>query len=117
MLSRTVGDSVEGFGISAIEASGRGKPVVVSDQGGMPETVLPGCTGVVVPVGDTGRLAGALAELARDSNLRRRMGEDGRRFVLSTFIPQITAGRLHAQLTDRSPGTHAPTVTAMSRSG
>lgn len=99
MLSRTVGDSVEGFGISAIEASCRAKPVVVSDQGGMPETVLDGRTGVVVPPDDVGRLAEVLRRLGRDETMRREMGEAGRRFVLENFTPGIVARRLHENLT------------------
>jgi glycosyltransferase involved in cell wall biosynthesis len=103
MLSRTVGDSVEGFGISAIEASCRGRPVVVSDQGGMPETVLDGCTGFVVSPDHPARLTEILASLAKNRDQGHQMGEAGRRFVLENFTPRITASRLHEHLT-RPPG-------------
>ncbi len=98
MLSQTVRASVEGFGISAIEASARGKPVVVSDQGGMPETILQGRTGYAVPPDDTARVADALAALAGDPSSRRLMGEAGRVFARAEFTPRASAERLHAQL-------------------
>jgi glycosyltransferase involved in cell wall biosynthesis len=94
MLSRTVGDSVEGFGISVIEAACRGKPVVVSDQGGMPETAVDGSTGRVIP-DDVAVLASVLLEMGRDPALRARWGEAGRRFALSEFTPAASAARLH----------------------
>jgi glycosyltransferase involved in cell wall biosynthesis len=97
MLSRTVGDSVEGFGISVIEASCRGKPVIVSDQGGMPETAIDGTTGRVVP-DDVTALARALTELAENPVLRTEWGEAGRRFARGNFTPASSAARLHNYL-------------------
>jgi glycosyltransferase involved in cell wall biosynthesis len=99
MLSRTVGASVEGFGISVIEASARGKPVIVSDQGGMPETIVEGVTGTAVPPDDVPRIAAELAALARDPARRAAWGEAGRRRTLADFTPTATAGVLHARVT------------------
>lgn len=107
MLSQSVGASVEGFGISAIEASARGKPVVVSDQGGMPETIVEGVTGLAVPPTDIGRVVAALTTLASDATRRRAMGEQGRRRTLEHFTPVATARRLHAQLLERRPTARA----------
>lgn len=101
MLSRTVGGSVEGFGISVIEASCRGKPVLVSDQGGMPETIIEGRTGFVVPPEDTRRVASALRTLAGDERLRAEMGESGRTFARAEFTPEVSARRLHKHLLQR----------------
>jgi glycosyltransferase involved in cell wall biosynthesis len=97
MLSRTVGDSVEGFGISVIEASCRGKPVIVSDQGGMPETVIDGRTGRIVP-DEVPALAQVLLDLARNAALRAQWGEAGRRFASENFTPASSAARLHKYL-------------------
>lgn len=108
MLSRTVGASVEGFGISAIEASARGRPVLVSDEGGMPETVLEGETGLAVPPRDIERVADALQALARDPARRAAMGLRGRQRALTEFTPAATAATLHAQLLDRRPSARAP---------
>jgi glycosyltransferase involved in cell wall biosynthesis len=98
MLSRTVGHSVEGFGISVIEASCRGKPVVVSDQGGIPETIVEGQTGFSVPLDRPEAIAAPLLELARQPALRRTLGANGARFVRDNFTPRRMAERLVAHL-------------------
>lgn len=117
MLSQIVGDSVEGFGISAIEAACRGKPVVVSDQGGMPETVIDESTGFVVAPGDVDRLTEVLASLARDERRRHQMGQAGRRFVLDNFTPHITASHLHERLTADPALDRRQPAPAQARSG
>lgn len=108
MLSRTVGSSVEGFGISAIEAAARGRPALVSDEGGMPETVVDGETGFAVPPRDVERLAAALQALALDPARRAAMGARGRQRVLKEFTPAAMAARLHAQLLERRPAAMVP---------
>jgi glycosyltransferase involved in cell wall biosynthesis len=107
MLSRTVGHSVEGFGISAIEASCRGKPVVVSDEGGMPETILEARTGFSVPIEARDRLAAILLDLAREPGLRRALGAAGQRFVRDNFTPRRMAERFTAHLDVRHSSPHA----------
>jgi glycosyltransferase involved in cell wall biosynthesis len=102
MLSRTVGTSVEGFGISAIEASCRGRPVLVSDQGGMPETIIPGQTGYAVPPDDVEAITDALAELAASPQRRLALGRAGQAFASGEFTPWASAARLRAQLMDRA---------------
>ena len=56
----------EGFGMVALEAMERGRAVIASDVGGLPEIVAAGETGLVVPPGDPAALASAIVELARD---------------------------------------------------
>jgi glycosyltransferase involved in cell wall biosynthesis len=107
MLSRTVGHSVEGFGISVIEAAARGKPVVVSDQGGMPETIVEDETGFAVPPDDVARIAGALETLAADPARRVAMGQRGRARTLERFTPTAMGARLHGQLLERRPMARA----------
>ncbi|HET9725938.1 MAG TPA: glycosyltransferase family 4 protein [Gemmatimonadales bacterium] len=94
MLSQAAGDSVEGFGISVAEASARGRPVVVSDQGGMPETIIEGQTGYAVSPTDPLAAAGAIGRLAADAGLRERMGAAGRAFVQAELTPRVMAERL-----------------------
>jgi glycosyltransferase involved in cell wall biosynthesis len=97
---------VEGFGISAIEASARGKPVVVSDQGGMPETIIEGRTGFSVSPDDTARVADLLGTLAADPSVRRRIGEAGRVFARAEFTPRASAERLHSRMVPALPGAN-----------
>lgn len=103
MLSQAVGTSVEGFGISTIEASCRGKPVVVSNHGGMPETIIEGRTGYAIAPDDTDRLAALLTRLAADPEERVRMGARGREFARTEFTPEASAQRLQGHLEQHAP--------------
>lgn len=67
----------EGWGIASVEASACGTPSVVSDSPGLRETVRHGETGLIVPHGDVGQLAGALERLM-DPGERDRMGRAAR---------------------------------------
>jgi len=71
----------ESFGVAVLEASSCGVAVVVSDRGGLPEVVVDGETGMVVPAEDVERTAAALLELVTEPARAIRMGIDGRRFV------------------------------------
>jgi glycosyltransferase involved in cell wall biosynthesis len=53
----------EGLGLIALEAISRGRPVIASDVGGLPEVVRDGVDGVLVPPGDAVALAAALEKL------------------------------------------------------
>jgi len=75
------GISIEGFGIAYLEASASGLPVIAGRSGGAAEAVRDGVTGIVVPPDDLGALADALLRLLHDPELRRRMGQAGRRWV------------------------------------
>jgi colanic acid/amylovoran biosynthesis glycosyltransferase len=75
----------EGFGNAVIEAQAMGLPVLCSDAGGLPENVVDGETGFVVPRRDSQALAKKLAVLARDPALRHRMGQAGRARAMERF--------------------------------
>jgi glycosyltransferase involved in cell wall biosynthesis len=75
----------EGTPVSAIEALAAGRPVVATRVGGVPDVVRDGVDGFLVEAGDVERLAGRLAELAHDPELRRRLGEQGRAHVLPRY--------------------------------
>ncbi|MGE7434457.1 glycosyltransferase family 4 protein [Kitasatospora sp. NPDC001175] len=96
--TRRGGLDVEGLGIVYLEASATGLPVVAGDSGGAPDAVLEGETGYVV----SGRSAAAAAErivrLLHDEELRRRMGEAGRRWVERSWRWDLLAGRLTSLL-------------------
>jgi glycosyltransferase involved in cell wall biosynthesis len=75
----------ESFGVAAVEASASGLPVIASRVGGLPEVVLDGKTGLLVPPGDIDALADAMSRLLADSALRAQMGQAGRQFVLEHY--------------------------------
>lgn len=68
-----------------MEAQLCGLPAVTTAAGGAGEVVVDGKTGFVVPVGDEAGLAAALRRLLVDPDVRRRMGEAGRRRMLEVF--------------------------------
>jgi glycosyltransferase involved in cell wall biosynthesis len=72
----------EGVPMAVIEAMAARLPVVATAVGGVPELVEAGTTGVMVPPGDVEALAEAIADLARDSERMRRMGEQARQCAL-----------------------------------
>jgi glycosyltransferase involved in cell wall biosynthesis len=54
-----------------------GKPVIATTVGGLPESVVDGCTGYLVPPRDERALAEAILELLNDPSTRHRMGVNG----------------------------------------
>lgn len=74
--------------LTALEAMVHGRPVVVSRAGDLPLAVEDGVSGFVVPIGDDAALAARLADLARDSALRRTMGAAARQRVIERFSDQ-----------------------------
>ena len=75
----------ESFGVAIIEAQSCGKPVVVSNVGGLPEVVEDGVTGFVVERKDAAAAAEKLEKLVLDADLRERMGSAGRERVLRLY--------------------------------
>jgi glycosyltransferase involved in cell wall biosynthesis len=65
----------EGFGIVLLEAMLGGLPTVATRVSAVPEIVVDGETGLLVPPGDADAVAGALSRLLDDPALRRRLGE------------------------------------------
>jgi len=68
---------LEGLGVSIMEAMACGKPIVASNVGGIPESVVNGQTGILVKPGDAEALAQAVASLAVNESLRQEMGRRG----------------------------------------
>jgi glycosyltransferase involved in cell wall biosynthesis len=67
------------------------KPVVATTVGALPEMVEDGRTGYLVPPRDPEALADAVVRLLTDNQLRRRMGENGKRKVDSECSPEVVA--------------------------
>lgn len=75
----------ESFGVAAVEASSCGKPVVVTNVGGLPEVVVEGVTGLICEPKNSIELASKIEILIKDSDLRKRMGEAGRENVIKYY--------------------------------
>ena len=81
------------LGLSVLEAMASGTPVIASRTGGVPEVVVDGETGFLVPPGDVGELRDRIERLLRDVALARRLGEAARELVLEHFTWERTARR------------------------
>lgn len=81
MPNIVVPGNVEGFGIVAIEASASGLPIVASRLEGIPDAVIDGQNGQLVPPQDSAAFVSTLAELVANPELRRRLGESGRAYT------------------------------------
>jgi glycosyltransferase involved in cell wall biosynthesis len=87
----------EGWGITNLEAAASGTPVVASDSPGLRESVRDGETGYLVPHGDVGAMAAAMARIAASPDLVRSLGAQGRTFA-ETFTWERAASETEQQL-------------------
>lgn len=71
----------ESFGVAVLEAMACGKPVIVSNVGGLPEIVENGKTGFIVPPRDPQKIAEAIEKLILNKELMAEMGRAGRNRV------------------------------------
>jgi glycosyltransferase involved in cell wall biosynthesis len=86
----------EGFGMVALEAMERARPVIASAVGGLSEIVVDGETGIVVPPADADALAEAIVALASDLPRAAAMGRAGRERALTQFTPERCVERIEA---------------------
>ena len=75
----------EGLPLSVVEAMAASLPVVATDVGGLKEIVSDGETGYLVESGNAAVLADKVSTLLTDKNLRKRMGNKGRKVALDRF--------------------------------
>ena len=75
----------EGFPNAVLEAMAAAKPVVASNVGGIPEAVVHGETGLLVPPENPGALAEAMIQLLHDPKSAMKMGNAGRNRVMQQF--------------------------------
>jgi glycosyltransferase involved in cell wall biosynthesis len=81
----------EPFGLVFLEAMAMARPVVAIDNGGAPEVVEHGRSGLLAPPWDIQALASNITALLRDPELRARLGNYGRSRVLDYFTAERMA--------------------------
>jgi glycosyltransferase involved in cell wall biosynthesis len=77
--------TMEGLGVSLLQAAAAGVPIVATRVGGIPEIVHDGVNGYLVASNDTLQLAAAIIRLLRDPKRTLAMGLAGRQFVRAGF--------------------------------
>ncbi|MCU1497336.1 MAG: glycosyltransferase [Acidimicrobiales bacterium] len=82
----------EGLPVAVMEAFALGVPVVSTGVGGIPEAVTDGVEGLLVPPRDPVALAGAIARVTGDPDLRRTLGEGAARRAVAFDAATVTAG-------------------------
>lgn len=106
----------EGIPVVLMEAMASGVPVVASRLSGIPELVIDGECGLLVPPGDVPALAAAIERLAGDLPFRRRLGAAGRARVEASFDQDRGAAAL-LDLVARSQARVPAGSSAPSREG
>jgi glycosyltransferase involved in cell wall biosynthesis len=99
----------EGQGLVLLEAMSAGLPIVATDIGPMRETLDPSCSILVEP-SDPHALAGAIATLVRDAELRRRMGAAAKLRYQNHFSAQRSTSELLNALSNQFYGVLFPSV-------
>jgi len=88
---------MEGLGVSLLQASSLGVPIIASRAGGIPEAVHDGVNGLLVPPGDVAALSQALLRLIPDAALRAQFGAAGKTLVANEFsMAKMVEGNLAA---------------------
>ncbi len=79
----------ETFGRVSIEAQASGVPVLCSDIGGIPETLIPDVTGLLLTPGDIPLWRDAIIKLASNADMRVKMAKEGRDWVEKCFSAAV----------------------------
>lgn len=87
--SRFLGLEVEGLGISYLEASACGLPVIAGASGGAPDAVDQGKSGVVVSGVDNDAIVKAVISFLNDPEISKTMGQHGRKWVIEKWRWEI----------------------------
>jgi len=84
----------EPFGIVGIESMANGKPVIAFDVGGIPDWLIDGYNGFLVPAKDISLLSQKIDLLLSDNELSIQFGENGREYVENHYSPDVLTTRL-----------------------
>ena len=90
----------EGLPIGLLEAMAMGKAIIATNVDGTREVVRDGENGLMVEAGDTAQLAKALVEMAKDADLRGRLGRCARETVRSKFDAAAMTREIEAAYTE-----------------
>ena len=71
--------------LALVEGMSLGKPMIGTAVGGVPELIIPGETGLLVPPAQSQALAEAILELGDNAELRNAMGRKAREMMLERF--------------------------------
>jgi phosphatidylinositol alpha-1,6-mannosyltransferase len=111
MTTREVNETArtEGFGIVYLEANLFSKPVIAGRVGGVHDAVVDGVTGILVDPCDVADISRAMDTLLSDPELRKRLGENGRRRALDEFSWDTAARRIEElMLAELTPDASNP---------
>ncbi len=92
--SRSSGGWEEQFGYAMAEASACGVPVMATRSGSVEEVIIDGKGGILVEPNSPGQLAAGIGKILSDDNLRKQMGEYGRKFTVENFSHRVVADKL-----------------------
>ena len=94
----------EAFPRVVVEGMAMGKPVIATNVGGIPEAVIDGVTGFLIPPGNVDALYEALKKLINNKELRENMGLNGLKRVQSNFSIEVGVAKtseLYLQLLEK----------------
>jgi N-acetyl-alpha-D-glucosaminyl L-malate synthase BshA len=86
----------ESFGLAALEAMACGAPVVASRAGGLPEVVVDGVTGYLLPVGAIDEMAEAGVRILSDEAHAKQLSEAARALTVERFSAEAIVPRYEA---------------------
>ncbi len=86
----------ETFGIVLIEAMYYGLPIITTNVAAIPELIIDGENGLLVPPANSQELATALSKLMQNPNLSKQMGEKGRQIVTNSYHWEQTCTKFHS---------------------
>lgn len=79
----------EPFGLTMLESLSSGKPMIVTESGGMPEVIMDDVNGYIVKIRDYETLASRIHLLLEESRVRERLGNTGRQMVINHYNKEI----------------------------
>jgi glycosyltransferase involved in cell wall biosynthesis len=91
-----------------LEAMAAGLPVAATRVGGLPELVVPGRTGWLVPPGDAPALAAAMSQALGDADTREALGRAGRERAVGDFSMEAMTRRYETVLSSLLKDRRAP---------